>query len=97
MPYPPPAGPSTPQPRWGRFAAWTAAAAVASFAVCGGLTVLLDGDSDGGSNSLGEEACKAALTKNYRRAVADPGGPTPGVPAAVRCWTGRRWSGSAVS
>ena len=38
QPYPPP-------PRWGRFAAWTAGAAVAAFAIGGGMAVWLDDDT----------------------------------------------------
>ncbi|CAL9350714.1 hypothetical protein SUDANB1_00455 [Streptomyces sp. enrichment culture] len=78
-PYPPPA-PTRPL-RWGRFAAWTGAAAVAAFAVGGGLSVWLDDDT----TTANPGSCKAALAENLRNATeAGPGGPTlPAPPACI--------------
>jgi hypothetical protein len=73
---PPPPRP----PRWGRFAAWTGAAAVAAFAIGGGLAVVVN-DDDG--TAPDPAACKTALTANYREAMAaGPDAPTPAAPPA---------------
>ena len=73
QPYPPP-------PRWGRFAAWTAGAAVAAFAIGGGMAVWLDDDT----TTADPSSCKAALAENLRTATeAGPGGPT--LPAPPEC------------
>jgi hypothetical protein len=83
QPYPPHTYPPAPPPparpfRLGRFAAWTAAAAVVAFGIGGALGVALKDDSGGDP-----VACKAALAENYRAAMADPDGPTQ--PAPVAC------------
>jgi hypothetical protein len=76
-PYLPPPPPSRP-PRWGRFIAWTGAAAVAAFAIGGGLAVLMDDDA---SPTASPTACKAALTENYQEAMAaGPDAPTAAAP-----------------
>jgi hypothetical protein len=62
-------------PRWGRFVLWTAGAAVAAFAIGGGLAVWMD--DDGGD----PVACKQALAANYAEAVAaGPDAPSAAAP-----------------
>ncbi|MCM8555357.1 hypothetical protein [Streptomyces sp. STCH 565 A] len=81
--YPPPPDwtpPPPARPPWGRFAAWTAGAAIAAFAGGGGLAALLD---DGGEPIASETACRAALADNYRDAVAaGPDAPSSSTPPA---------------
>jgi hypothetical protein len=94
-PYPPPP-PSRP-PRWGRVAAWTAGAAVAAFAVGGGLGIWMEDDS----SSASPDACKVALADNYRQARANgPDGPTLDAPAAcagVDAVTLRKLTGDVIT
>jgi hypothetical protein len=84
--YPPPPGwtpplPPPARPRWGRFAAWTAGAALAAFAIGGGLAVLLD--DDGGEPIASETACRDGLRENMKKAtVTGPDGPSLPAPAA---------------
>ncbi|WP_370665420.1 hypothetical protein [Streptomyces sp. IBSBF 2507] len=84
--YPPPPPGWTPppppaRPRWGRFAAWTAGAAIAAFAVGGGLAVLLD--DEGGEPIASETACREALVKSMREtAAAGTDAPDASAPAA---------------
>ncbi len=78
QPYPPPS-PARP-PRWGRFAAWTVALAAAAFAV--GLGVAALTKNDGGQPTANPTVCKAELAANYRRTMANPGGPTASAPPA---------------
>ncbi|MFJ3037732.1 hypothetical protein [Streptomyces tendae] len=77
-PPPPPA-----RPRWGRFAAWTAGAAIAAFAVGGGLAVLLDDDS--GDPIASETACRDGLRENMTKAAADGSDGEP-LPAPAACY-----------
>lgn len=73
----PPTWTPPPPPRWGRFTAWTGAAAIAAFAIGGGIATLTDRDS------ANPAACKTALAENYQKAVANgPGGPTMPAPPA---------------
>ncbi|MDN3244144.1 hypothetical protein [Streptomyces sp. ZSW22] len=67
MSHPPPPGKGWPppppppaRPRWGRFAAWTAGAAIAAFAIGGGVAVLTDDDGEQIANPA---ACKDAMTE----------------------------------
>jgi hypothetical protein len=79
-PYPPPP-PATRPPRWGRFIAWTCAAAVAAFAIAGGIARLTH--HNGSGPVADRSACKAALAANYRKAMAGGGkGPTASEPPA---------------
>lgn len=84
--YPPPPGWTPPplqpaRPRWGRFAAWTAGAAIAAFAIGGGLAVLLD--DDGGEPIASETACREAVVKSMREnAAAGTDAPAASAPAA---------------
>lgn len=72
---PMPASPVRP-PRWGRFVLWTGVAAVAAFAIGGGLAVWTD--DDGGGDAA---ACKQALAANYAEAVAaGPDAPSAAAP-----------------
>jgi len=67
-------------PRWGRFVAWTGAAACAAFAIGGGLAVWAQDDGD---TIATPTACKAALAVNYREAMAaGPDAPTAAAPPA---------------
>ena len=80
-PYPPPPSAARP-PRWGRFIAWTCAAAVAAFAIAGGVAALAKND-DGGGPIANPAACKAALTQESRRVMANGGkGPEASTPPA---------------
>ncbi|MFD5221386.1 hypothetical protein ACFWMH_27475 [Streptomyces tendae] len=77
--YPPP--PPSARPRWGRFTAWTVGAALAAFAVGGGLAVLLDNDE--GESIVSETACRDGLQENMTKAMADgPDGESLPPPAA---------------
>jgi hypothetical protein len=79
--YPPPP-PAARPPRWGRFIAWTCAAAVAAFAIAGGVAALTK-DDDGDGPVASPAACKAALADNYRKVMANGGkGPTASEPPA---------------
>lgn len=73
--------PPQPPPRWGRFTAWTIAAAITAFGLGGGLAVLLADDE--GGQVANPAACKAALTENLRKATAaGPDAPTAPAPPA---------------
>lgn len=76
-PPPPPA-----RPRWGRFAAWTAGAALAAFVVGGGLAVLLD---DSGEPIASETTCRDGLRENMTKAAADGSDGEP-LPAPAACY-----------
>ncbi|WP_121701537.1 hypothetical protein [Streptomyces sp. E5N298] len=68
MSQPPFHTPSQARPRWGRFAAWTVGAALAAFAIGGGLALLLD---DGGGEPIASETgCREAVVKSMHENAA---------------------------
>lgn len=74
--------PPHPRPlRWGRFTAWTTAAAITAFALGGGLGILLADDGD--EPLANPAACKEALWENLRKtSAAGPNAPTASAPPA---------------
>ncbi|MGK9463938.1 hypothetical protein ACSLFT_28490 [Streptomyces sp. G6] len=87
MSHPPPPGngwppppPPPARPRWGRLAAWTAGAAIAAFAIGGGLATLTDDDGEQIANPT---ACKEALSEGAREAMdaGDDATPATALPA----------------
>ncbi|MEU3161800.1 hypothetical protein ABZ753_31010 [Streptomyces griseoincarnatus] len=86
--YPPPGPgwappPSAAQrPRWGRFAAWTAVAAIAAFAVGGGIAIIND---DSGQPIANPTACKEALYEHAREAMAAGEKATPATALPAPC------------
>ncbi|MBR8638620.1 hypothetical protein KEF29_03225 [Streptomyces tuirus] len=84
--YPPPE-PAHPS-RWGRFATWTGAAAVAAFAIGGGLGVWLNDDT----TTANPSSCKSALEENFRAATGAVAADRDSSPCPRRrsasAWTG---------
>jgi hypothetical protein len=77
----PPPTPTRP-PRWGRFIAWTAGAAIAACLAGAGIARLAH-HGEGGGPVANPALCKAALTQESRRVMANGGkGPEASTPPA---------------